>query len=118
MSLYQHFEARPKVAERDIPKYKQKRTSSSSSIKVQDVPAAPATVVAGRESPATLAGHHQYLRQFDLDMTFGPCVGVSRRERWERADAFGLNPPKAVLRLLENHPQDETFQQCLWYNTL
>ena len=24
---------------------------------------------------------------------YGPCVGVTRLERWDRADALGLNPP-------------------------
>jgi DNA polymerase delta subunit 4 len=24
---------------------------------------------------------------------YGPCVGVTRLERWERAAALGLNPP-------------------------
>ena len=28
---------------------------------------------------------------------FGPCVGIPRLERWERAQALGLNPPKEVL---------------------
>jgi DNA polymerase delta subunit 4 len=27
---------------------------------------------------------------------YGPCVGVSRLERWERANILGLNPPVAV----------------------
>jgi DNA polymerase delta subunit 4 len=27
---------------------------------------------------------------------YGPCVGVSRLERWERASALGLNPPNEV----------------------
>jgi DNA polymerase delta, subunit 4 len=27
---------------------------------------------------------------------YGPCVGVTRLERWERAAALGLNPPPEV----------------------
>jgi len=27
---------------------------------------------------------------------YGPCVGMTRVERWERADALGLSPPKEV----------------------
>ena len=41
------------------------------------------------------------LRQFDLDVVFGPSAGLSRRERWERAAKFGLNPPAKVLTLIE-----------------
>ncbi len=28
---------------------------------------------------------------------YGPCVGVTRLERWERAAALGLNPPPEVI---------------------
>ena len=30
------------------------------------------------------------LAAFDLDQSFGPCVGLSRAARWERARALGL----------------------------
>jgi len=36
------------------------------------------------------------LRTFDLSCEYGPCVGVSRLERWERANAMGLEPPQEV----------------------
>lgn len=36
------------------------------------------------------------LRVFDLTEDYGPCVGMNRLERWERADALGLDPPAAV----------------------
>lgn len=32
----------------------------------------------------------------DSTYEYGPCIGVSRLERWERARAMGLNPPVAV----------------------
>ena len=41
------------------------------------------------------------LKAFDLDSRWGPCVAISRRERWERAAALGLAPPPDVLALLE-----------------
>ncbi|KIL69102.1 hypothetical protein M378DRAFT_176093 [Amanita muscaria Koide BX008] len=40
------------------------------------------------------------LRIFDLSDEYGPCIGVSRLERWERAHAFGMNPPEEVNRSL------------------
>lgn len=40
------------------------------------------------------------LRSFDLDQNFGPCVGLSRKERWQRAEGFGLEPPAKVWSLL------------------
>ena len=27
---------------------------------------------------------------------YGPCIGMTRLERWERAHALGLNPPTEV----------------------
>ncbi|RWR87246.1 DNA polymerase delta subunit 4 [Cinnamomum micranthum f. kanehirae] len=44
--------------------------------------------------------NEEVLRQFDLNMSYGPCLGISRLERWERANKLGLNPPKEVENLL------------------
>lgn len=30
---------------------------------------------------------------FDWNMKFGPCIGLTRSERWNRAKKLGLNPP-------------------------
>lgn len=32
----------------------------------------------------------EQLQQFDMDMTYGPCIGMTRLRRWERAAAMGL----------------------------
>ncbi|CAN6461374.1 unnamed protein product [Victoria cruziana] len=45
--------------------------------------------------------NEEILRQFDLNMSFGPCLGISRMKRWERANRLGLNPPKNVETLLK-----------------
>jgi len=42
---------------------------------------------------------YQMLRVFDNTENFGPCVGLTRIERWERAKAMGLNPPSEVLAI-------------------
>eukprot|EP00270_Netrium_digitus_P017218 TRINITY_DN6287_c0_g1_i1.p1 TRINITY_DN6287_c0_g1~~TRINITY_DN6287_c0_g1_i1.p1 ORF type:complete len:148 (+),score=39.54 TRINITY_DN6287_c0_g1_i1:214-657(+) len=44
------------------------------------------------------------LRAWDMDMAYGPCAGVPRLKRWERAARLGLNPPESVHRLLLLHP--------------
>ncbi|KAJ7678199.1 DNA polymerase delta, subunit 4-domain-containing protein [Mycena polygramma] len=41
---------------------------------------------------------HDILRVFDLSYEYGPCVGVTRLERWERAFALGLDPPTEDIR--------------------
>ncbi len=40
------------------------------------------------------------LKAFDLNLKFGPTVGLSRLERWERAQKLGQTPPKEVLDIL------------------
>lgn len=60
---------------------------------------------------------HQILRVFDMSYEYGPCVGMSRLERWERAASFGLNPPDEVRHILltrEGVDKDE-YSQCVLY---
>ncbi|KAF2451375.1 hypothetical protein P171DRAFT_425885 [Karstenula rhodostoma CBS 690.94] len=40
------------------------------------------------------------LRKFDMTGQFGPCVGIARLKRWNRAQRLGLNPPIEVLAVL------------------
>jgi len=41
------------------------------------------------------------LRKFDLNMRYGPATGVSRMERFERAQRLGLDPPSYIPSLLQ-----------------
>ncbi|XP_020234559.1 DNA polymerase delta subunit 4 [Cajanus cajan] len=41
------------------------------------------------------------LRQFDMNMAYGPCIGITRLARWERAQRLGLNPPQEIETLLK-----------------
>ncbi|RUP47193.1 DNA polymerase delta, subunit 4-domain-containing protein [Jimgerdemannia flammicorona] len=45
------------------------------------------------------------LRAFDLNYAYGPCVGLSRLERWERAKTLGLDPPGDVWIMLTSEPE-------------
>ncbi|OLN86715.1 DNA polymerase delta subunit 4 [Colletotrichum chlorophyti] len=40
------------------------------------------------------------LRYFDVSSQFGPCIGLQRIKRWQRAERLGLNPPIEVLAVL------------------
>ena len=51
----------------------------------------------------------EVLHTFDLCSEFGPCIGMSRVERWERAQRFGLSPPDDVLHLLREHLNDTRY---------
>ncbi|KAM9832702.1 DNA polymerase delta subunit 4 [Aulostomus maculatus] len=54
------------------------------------------------------------LRQFDLDWRYGPCTGVSRLQRWERANCHGLNPPEEIRNLLLHARTDLEYNLSLW----
>lgn len=46
---------------------------------------------------------HDILRVFDTTYAYGPCgLGMTRLERWERAQALGLSPPEGVSPILES----------------
>ncbi|XP_026214508.1 DNA polymerase delta subunit 4 [Anabas testudineus] len=56
----------------------------------------------------------QKLKQFDLDWRFGPCTGISRLQRWERAKLHGLNPPEEIRDLLLKTYTDPEYNFSLW----
>ncbi|KAG8951885.1 hypothetical protein FRC04_005577 [Tulasnella sp. 424] len=47
------------------------------------------------------------LRTWDLSYEYGPCVGMTRMERWQRASKLGLDPPEIVRLILETEKEDE-----------
>ncbi|KAF9142272.1 hypothetical protein BGX30_002980 [Mortierella sp. GBA39] len=46
-----------------------------------------------------ISEQEKILRQFDLASKYGPCLGMTRLERWERAFLLGLSPPVGVKDL-------------------
>ncbi|PAV19784.1 dna polymerase subunit delta-4 [Pyrrhoderma noxium] len=60
---------------------------------------------------------HHILRIFDTSYEYGPCVGMTRLERWERAHAFGLNPPPEVRQILmtEQAYKNDEYKQSIFY---
>jgi len=59
---------------------------------------------------------HDILRVFDLSYEYGPCVGVPRLERWERAFALGLNPPPEVRDILTTRQgSKESYSQSVFH---
>ncbi|KAM4750487.1 DNA polymerase delta subunit 4 [Anableps anableps] len=56
----------------------------------------------------------QKLKQFDLDWRLGPCTGISRLQRWERAKLHGLNPPEEIRELLLQTHDDPEYSLSLW----
>ncbi|KAB0389000.1 hypothetical protein E2I00_010532, partial [Balaenoptera physalus] len=69
-------------------------------------------VIAGEE-PQPLSvdeAEMELLRQFDLAWQYGPCTGITRLQRWHRAEQMGLKPPQEVRQVLQTHPGDPRFQ--------
>ncbi|XP_070684113.1 DNA polymerase delta subunit 4 [Pempheris klunzingeri] len=66
------------------------------------------------ESDAAREEELQKLRQFDLDWRFGPCTGISRMQRWERAKLHGLNPPEEIRYLLLQTHIGPEYDLSLW----
>jgi len=56
----------------------------------------------------------ELLREFDLTEKFGPCIGLSRMQRWHRAERFGLEPTPKVRKVLEMLELGDPQQQNLW----
>ena len=56
------------------------------------------------------------LKTFDLTSKFGPCCGLTRIERWDRARALGLDPPKRVLEILHRRGEASArWRECVWH---
>lgn len=45
---------------------------------------------------------------------FGPCTGVTRLQRWERAYRLGLEPPAEVPELVRRHGEGSDFNRDLF----
>jgi len=82
-------------------------------------------IMGGDETPpihCTPKSHtrvHHVLRVFDLTSEYGPCVGLSRLARWERAREWGLNPPpevKEILLTLEG-AEDDSYRETVFHRT-
>lgn len=54
--------------------------------------------------------HLEVLRDFDLNSDYGPCLGITRMERWERARGLDLSPPENVKIILQEHPNDDEYK--------
>ncbi|KXJ96427.1 DNA polymerase delta, subunit 4-domain-containing protein [Microdochium bolleyi] len=56
--------------------------------------------IAKRVHQEDLGTSEKVLRYFDVSSQYGPCIGITRLKRWQRADRLGLNPPIEVLSVL------------------
>lgn len=61
-----------------------------------------------------LSTHEKILRYFDVSSQYGPCIGITRTKRWQRAEKLGLNPPIEVLAVLlkEDNNKNKGFEKA------
>ncbi|GMK54597.1 hypothetical protein CspeluHIS016_0111830 [Cutaneotrichosporon spelunceum] len=60
------------------------------------------------------------LRVFDMTSKYGPYVGITRLERWERAKKWGLQPPEGIKQILltEQGEDDAVYRESVLYGWL
>ncbi|XP_006113806.1 DNA polymerase delta subunit 4 [Pelodiscus sinensis] len=94
-----------------VKKQRQDPDTKLGSLQPEAAPDPPDSHPGGSLYPAPL----EMLRQFDLSWEYGPCTGITRLQRWERAKSLGLSPPVVVLETLLEHEGDPSFTHCLWH---
>ncbi|KAK4204742.1 DNA polymerase delta, subunit 4-domain-containing protein [Triangularia verruculosa] len=63
--------------------------------------------VVHRKHTSGLSTGEKVLRYWDVSSQFGPCVGMTRLRRWQRAERLGLNPPIEVLAVIVKEGRGE-----------
>ena len=61
---------------------------------------------APRVHQGDLTVHEKILREWDMQSSYGPCIGIARLKRWKRANTLGLEPPIEVLAVLLREMDD------------
>lgn len=54
-----------------------------------------------------LSLREKILREFDMSSQYGPCIGISRLDRWKRARDMELGPPIEVLAVMVKAVEEE-----------
>ncbi|KAG7669604.1 hypothetical protein Ndes2526B_g05953 [Nannochloris sp. 'desiccata'] len=65
-------------------------------------------------APAEIDDDERTLRSFDLESKYGPVSGMSRLERFERAEKLGLAPPQLIKELILKHGEDSALNEHLF----
>eukprot|EP00053_Salpingoeca_punica_P021475 m.213050 g.213050 ORF g.213050 m.213050 type:complete len:118 (-) comp22691_c0_seq1:220-573(-) len=113
-TLRDHFEVK-KAQPRSPRKSQQQQQQTSTSSRGSSAKVAAATSSAEDvQAQAQLSA----LKTFDLDMRYGPCAGMTRLERWQRAKDDGLNPPAELPAIITSHSDDVQFTESLWFGRI
>lgn len=55
------------------------------------------------------------LKQFDLNIKYGPCYNIKRLQRWNWANGHNLKPPEKVKQLVDANQNDTDYTESIWY---
>ncbi|XP_034623624.1 DNA polymerase delta subunit 4 isoform X1 [Trachemys scripta elegans] len=95
-----------------VKRQRQDPDTKKGSLQPEVVPVPDDAPPGGSLHPAPL----EMLKQFDLSWEYGPCTGITRLQRWERAKSLGLSPPLTVRETLLEREGDPSFMHCLWHD--
>ncbi|CBZ50423.1 unnamed protein product [Neospora caninum Liverpool] len=71
-------------------------------------------ILGDHEGQAGATDLERMLQRFDMAVQYGPCCGLSRSERWCRADELGMKPPAEVKQAIQlTHSDVSIFDQRL-----
>ncbi|KAI8821404.1 DNA polymerase delta, subunit 4-domain-containing protein [Fimicolochytrium jonesii] len=106
-----------KVARVELEELPEEKPETEKVAAAEPVVEVPAKIRALLQDKAAVV---QYLKDFDLNYAYGPCVGLSRMERWERANKLELDPPKDVYYILhaKEAKDDVEIREPLWHDVL
>lgn len=79
---------------------KAKKASTSAHLKTYLASTLKATRTTKAVHQENYSLEERILRLFDMSGEYGPCLGITRLNRWKRAHRLGLSPPVEVLGVL------------------
>ena len=56
------------------------------------------------------------LREWDMNSRFGPCMSMTRLERWQRAAKLDLDPPVFIYNIIKTFP--ELKDKSVWHGRI
>lgn len=86
---------------RDIKKNTKTQTKISFSVSKQSITSQQKNTNDKRDKKTPTPNELEQLKQFDMDMKYGPFIGIRRMERFQRAKELQLDPPKNIKVILE-----------------
>lgn len=97
--------ALPSSSSHLVKKFKEKGSIPSSNDNQSSSPLATTTEIKStfhseKINLSTLDNYNEKLELFDLNLNYGPGIGISRLDRWNRAERFKLSPPREILNIL------------------